>query len=312
MRGRDAGSPTQIPASGWRDVFIRAFRRIGQDRLTLTAAGVAFYGLLAAFPLIAAAIALWGLAASPEQLASAMHDAYETMPPQAASILDDQASRIVADEGGGTTTAAILGLLVSFYLGSRGVSALIEGLNIASNEREKRGFIKTNLVAILLTVGLILGALVAVALVAVAPAVLGSLPIGDAANVAIRVLRWPVLFIGALAALAVIYRFGPSRAKPRLQWVTPGALFAALAWLLASAGFSIYVANFADYNATYGALGGVVILLMWIWLSALVVLIGQEINVEAERQTRRDSTVAPDKPIGERGAWAADTLGPTP
>jgi membrane protein len=275
------------------------------DRLPLVAAGVAFYGLLSVFPLLATLIAIWGLFTPFEQIVGHVRAANTVLPDDAARVLWDQAVRISSSERQTTKITAIVGLLLSLVTASRGVSALMTGLDIAAGERERRGFFVFNAVALVLTVGLIVAFMIAFSLVAVAPALLGAVGLEEAMAILLDLLRWPVLFLGALIALGVLYSFGPSRTRPRRRLMWPGSIVAASLWVVASIGFSAYVASFATYNATYGALGGVVILLMWLWLSALSALLGEEINLEVER--RRRPAAANSKPsVDERRAEPRD------
>jgi membrane protein len=187
--------------------------------------------------------------------------------------------------------------------------SLIEGMNIVYDETESRGFIRLNLVALALTLVLMLIALVSLALVAILPGLVGALGLTGMAFTLIQWLRWPLLALVVIGALAMLYRFGPSRDAPQWRWVSWGAGLATLLWILGSIGFSLYVRNFADYNQTYGSLGAVIILLMWFWLSAFVVLMGAELDAEMEHQTKVDTTRGESRPMGERGAHVADTLG---
>jgi membrane protein len=189
------------------------------------------------------------------------------------------------------------------------MSGLITAINIAYEEKERRSFLKFNLIAIGMTIGLVVGGILAIALIAVLPAVVQLLALGSATKWLLLLVQWPLLIILVLAGLAVLYRFGPDRDKPQWQWVTPGAIAATALWIVASVGFTVYVANFNSYDKTYGSLGGVVILLTWLYLSALVVLLGAVINAQSERQTRKDSTEGAPRAMGRREAHAADTLG---
>ena len=311
-RGRRAERPQDIPTPGWRDIALRTKNEISDDHVSITAAGVAFYALLAIFPAIAALISIWGLIADPAQIEQQIGSVAGMLPQEAASILRDQAHKVASNAGGALTFGLIFGLLLTLYSAAAGMKALIEGLNVAYDEQEKRGFIRYNLVALGLTLGAIVALIVALGLIAVLPALLGSLGLGSTAATLIAWLRWPLLFVFAMVALAVLYRYAPSRDEPRWRWVSWGSVIATLLWVLGSIAFSLYVRNFASYDATYGSLGAVVILLMWLWLSAFIVLLGAELNSEMEHQTAEDTTAGPPRPLGERGARMADTVGRTP
>jgi membrane protein len=311
-RGREAERPQDIPKPGWRDILWRTKAEITDDHVSMIAASIAFYALLAIFPAIAAMISIWGLLFDPQQIAQQIESVTGALPEGAAGIINGQVEAVAAGAGAGVSIAAIVGILFALYSASKGVQAMIEGLNIIYDEEEKRGFIKLNLVTLILTLGMIAIMIVALGAIAVLPALLGNLGLPDIFRNVLDYARWPVLVLVALIGLAILYRYAPSRKEAGWRWVSPGALIATVLWVIASIAFSIYVSNFASYNETYGSLGAVVILLMWFWVSAFVVLVGAEINCEIERQTERDTTTGTAKPMGQRGAYAADTLGHRP
>jgi membrane protein len=311
-RGRRAERPQDIPKPGWRDVLVRTKNEISDDHVSMIAAGVAFYGLLAIFPAIAALISIWGLMFDPRQIEQQIALVSSALPQQAASIITDQARKIASSAGAGMSIAAIAGILLTLYSAAKGMKALIEGLNIIYDEDEKRGFIRLNLVSLALTLGLIAVMIVSLGLIIVAPALLGSLGLGSTVEALVTYLRWPILFVVAIVGLAVLYRFAPSRNQPRWRWVSWGAAIATALWIIGSIAFSIYVRNFGSYNETYGSLGAVVILLMWFWVSAFIVLLGAELNSQMELQTAEDTTRGRPQPMGRRGAHVADTVGESP
>jgi membrane protein len=311
-RGRRAERPRDIPKAGWRDILVRTKNETSNDHVSMVSAGVAFYGLLAIFPAIAAIISIWGLMFDPQQIEQQIEQISSALPQQAASIIEEQARAVAANAGTGVSIAVIGGLLLTLYSASKGMKALIEGLNIIYDEEEDRSFIKLNLVALALTLGLILVMIVSLGLIMIVPALLGSLGLGSTVQALVTYLRWPILAVVAIVGLAVLYRFAPSRDQPRWQWVSWGAVIATALWIVGSIVFSIYVRNFGSYNETYGSLGAVVILLMWFWLSAFIVLMGAELNSEMEHQTARDTTHGQPQPMGRRGAHAADTIGESP
>ena len=311
-RGREADYPSEIPASGWRDILLRAWEQIGTDNISMIAAGVAFYGLLAIFPAITALVSIWGLVADPAQVQQQFAAIREIVPAEAWELLDEQLRSVAASSPRALGWGVALGILVALWSAGAGVRALITALNIAYDEEEKRGFIKLYAVGFLFTVGLIGAAVLALIVIVAVPVVLQFLPLGGLSNAVIRVLTWLVLAAVVIVGLGVLYRYGPSRSHARLRWVTWGAIAAAVLWLLASFLFQVYAANFANYSATYGSLGAVIALLMWFWVSAFVVLLGAELNAEMEHQTRKDTTTGPEKPLGERGAYVADHVGKVP
>jgi membrane protein len=207
--------------------------------------------------------------------------------------------------------SAILALLIALWSASRGMSGLITALNIAYEEPEKRGFFKLNLIAVGLTIGLTVAGIIVVALVAVLPAAVQFLPLGELGKWLLLILEWPLLIGFVTVGLAVMYRYAPSRDEPQWKWVSPGAGAAVTLWIIASIGFTVYVAHFNSYSKTYGSLGGVIILLTWLYISSFVILFGAAINAQSEKQTREDSTAGHPEAMGRRGARAADTLGET-
>lgn len=311
-RGREAESPRQIPKPGWRDTLLRTKAEMSRDNLGLVAAGVAFYALLAIFPAIAAAVSVYGLVADPATVEQQMSAMMGVMPQEAASILRQQLQNVASQPSSGLGWGVVLGLLLTVWSASKGTKALMQGLNIVYDEEEDRGFIKLNATALLLTAGAIVFGVITLGLIAVLPALLGSLGLPGWLSTTVSLVRWPVLLGAVLVALAVAYRYGPSRDEPRWQWVSPGAGLATVAWLLASIAFSVYVSNFGSYSATYGSVGAVVILMMWLYLSAYVALLGAELNAELEHQTRRDTTRGSERPMGRRDAHVADTVGRSP
>jgi membrane protein len=309
-RGRQAQQPTQIPRAGWKDILIRTVREAKADQLALLAAGVAFYAMLALFPTLIALVTVYGLVADPAQIETLLQSYTSALPPEAAALLTDQIAT-TADARRGLTIGLVVSLIAVLWTASGGVNGLIIGINLAYDEEEMRGFVKRRGVALLLTLSAILLVVVVVVLLAVVPIVLNVVGLGREAELAIIALRWPLLAVLVMGALAVLYRYAPDRDRARFTWVSPGALVATLLWLAGSAAFGVYVRNFGRYDQTYGTIGGVIVLLLWLFVSAFAVLFGAELNAETERQTYRDSTRGPAKPLGQRGAYAADTVGPS-
>lgn len=301
-----------IPYSGWRDIGLRVKNEIGKDHVALVAAGVAFYALLALFPALASLLSLAALVLDPAEAQAQLASLAGALPPEAAAILVSQGTELAAGKGGAHGLAAFLGLALSLYGASKGMKSLIEGMNLAYEEEEKRGFFRLNLIAFGLTLLLILGLLLAIGTVVVIPAIANNLGGGATLERVVGVGRWIVLAGLALLGLAILYRYAPSRDEPKWRWVSPGAIAAVALWIAGTAAFSFYVGNFGSYNETYGALGGVIILLTWLWLSAFIVLMGAELNSEIEHQTRRDTTKGPPDTIGQRGATMADSVAESP
>lgn len=308
-RGRTAEAPAGIPAKGWKDIALRVKDRLGKNHIGLIAAGVAFYALLAIFPAITALMALGGLVMEPAEVTAQLESLMEVLPREAAQIILDQAVAVTGSEQAGLVVAFIGGLVLALYSASKGMSSLIEGLNVAFGEEETRGFIWLKLLTVILTLVLIIGLLLGLAATLAVPAVLALVSLPGWVESVAAVSRWVLLALMTVLGLAVLYRFGPARDTARWKWMTPGAVGACVIWLLASIGFSVYVNNFASYNEAFGSMAGVIILLMWLWISAYIVLLGAEVNAETEAQTAVDSTVGPQQPMGSRGAEKADRLG---
>ncbi len=304
-RGRSAERPSEIPARGWKDILLRTKDELADDHVSVIAAGVAFFGLLALFPAIAATISIAGMFADPVTVERTLEEWLAGLPEGAGEILQDQVRTVVAQGSTSLGWAALLGIAVALYGASKGMKTLMEGMNVAYDEDEKRGFIRVTLTALALTVLLILGLLVAIAFALVLPVLLEQTGLPSA----LAYLSWPVMAVIAIGGLSVLYRYGPSREKPTWRWITPGSTVAILIWIIGTLGFSIYVRNFGSYNETYGALGGIIVLLTWLWLSAYIVLLGAELDSEMEHQTRTDTTTGAPEPMGQRGAVMADTLG---
>jgi membrane protein len=308
-RGREADTPTQIPTLGWKDILWRTYEEFGQDRLMAVAAGVTYYALLAIFPAIAALVSIYGLFADPATIQDHLNALSGVLPSGAMDIIREQVVRIASKGSGTLGVSFLIGLVLSLWSANAGMKAMIDALNIVYDEEEKRSFLKLNLESLAFTLGAIVFILLALAGIVVLPVILGFVGLGSGVQWLLSLARWPILLACVVLGLSVLYRYGPSRDKAEWKWVTPGGLVAAVLWLVVSMLFSWYVANFGSYNETYGSLGAVIGFMTWIWISGIVVLVGAEINAEMEHQTTRDTTVGPDRPMGQRGATMADTVG---
>jgi membrane protein len=289
-------------------VLKRVKAEVKDDNVGLLAAGVAFYAMLAIFPAIIAVVTVYGMVADPDQVKTQVGELAKSLPAGADELLEKQLTNVVNAGRQALSIGLALSLLALLWSVSSGVQGLIKSLNVIYDEKETRGFVKLRGLSLLLTLGAIVVAVVALALITVFPGVIDGLGLGRAGQVAASVARWVVLAVLVLLALGVVYRLGPDRANPRWRWVSAGAVVALVLWLLGSVGFSYYVDNFGKYNQTYGALAAVIILLLWLFLSAFAVLLGAEFNAETERQTARDTTTGPERPPGERGAEVADDI----
>ena len=309
-RGRQADSPTHIPARGWQDILWRTYEEISADRVLLVAAGVAFYCMLAIVPAITAMVSLYGLFADASTINTHLSFLSGLIPGGAYELISEQITRIASNGGGTLTFGFLIGLGVALWSANAGMKSIFDALNIIYDEDEERGFIKLNLISLTFTLGAVIVFLLAIACIVVVPLVLAYLGFAAEQQAGfLPLLRWPVLLLVVMVGLSLIYRFGPSRSDAKWRWVSPGSAFAAFAWLAVSALFSWYLSRFADYNATYGSLGAVIGLMMWLWLSITVILVGAELNAEIEHQTAQDTTTGNRKPLGARGAAMADTVG---
>lgn len=308
-RGRQAERPSELTWPGWKDILVRTKEGIGKDNLSIVAGGVSFFMLLAIFPAIGALVAIYGLVADPGQIQQHLSALNGILPQQATTIINNQLSRVAQGAGGALGAGAAFGILFSLLSAAKGMKAVITGLNIVYGEEDERGFFKLNATALLFTIGAVLFTIVALGCLVVFPALLGSLGLSDIASLSSRILRWPLLACLIIGGLAILFRYGPDRDKPKFRWITWGSVAATGLWLIASFLFSFYVSRFGSYNETYGSLGAVIILLMWFYISAFAILAGGELNAEMEHQTRKDTTSDDPQPMGRRGARMADTVG---
>jgi membrane protein len=309
-RGRGAQRPGELPARGWKDVAARVGQQSREDGVVLLAAGVAFFALLALVPTLFALVSIYGLVADPVDIERTIDDALSAAPSEVRDLVRSQLSAIVESEPSGLGLGAVGGVALALWSASSGVKHLLTAVNLAYDEQEGRGFLQLRALSLALALAGIAAAAISVGVFVVLPGNLGSSGAEGVARTALLIVRWPLLAGVALVALAALYRWGPDRADPQWHWASPGAIFATVVWLVASVGFSIYTANFERYNETYGALGAVIVLLLWLLITGFVVIVGAELNSELERQTAVDSTTGPPAPLGERGAHAADTVGP--
>lgn len=308
--GHGATEPTDIPARGWKQVALRTRDEIKDDRVGLMAAGVAFYAMLALFPTIIAALTVWGLVADAAEIERTMRSFSAQLPAGASELVGTQVARIAENSNSALGWALLASLVAALWSASSGTKGLMNAVNAAYDEPETRGFVKVRGIALALTVGGVFFGLILVGLIAVIPALLGTVGLGPAAEAALRWGRWPILAVAVVVGLSVIYRFAPDREQPRWSWLSAGSALAVLVWLGASAGFAWYVSSFGSFGETYGSLAGVIVVMLWLFLSAFAILLGAEVNAEMEHQTARDTTTGPEEPMGQRGAHVADTPPP--
>jgi membrane protein len=300
-----------VPVRGWLDVLKRTRRAIRDTHASIVAAGVAFYAFLALVPALIALVIVYGLVASPADIKDQIASFASAAPKDAQRLLTSQLTSITRGAGGGASIGVLIAIAGAIWAASSGMTALDTGLTIVNRETETRGFVRRRLVAFMLTVFAVVGIVLMLALVVALPSVLQSFNVGDAGKVAIGLARWVLLAALLVFGLAVIFRYGPQRRRPRWRWITPGTIVAVVVGLAASVGFSIYVTLMGNYNKTYGSLGAIIVLLLWFYLMAYAVLFGAAMNAELEQQTELDTTAGTERPMGERGAYAADSVGPT-
>lgn len=307
-RGRDADSPTAIPAKGWKDVAWRVYQEVANDRVLLVAAGVTFYLLLALAPLLAAFVSLYGLFLDPVEIAGQAQALAGVVPGGGVDILTEQLERLASAGGSTLGFAFVIALAIALWSANAGMKSLFDAMNIAYDEDEKRGFVKYTLVTLAFTVSLIAGIIALVAFNAAFTTFQESVGV-TLPTVVVNLITGAIALAGFVVFMALLYRFGPSRADPRWSWVTPGAILAVVGAIIVSVAFSFYVANFGTYNETYGSLGAIVGFLTWLWLVMVVLVMGAELNSELEHQTAQDTTTGEPRPMGERGAVMADNVG---
>lgn len=308
-RGRDAESPAEIPARGLKDVFWRIVEGVIEDRITLIAAGVTYYLLLALFPAASVLVSIYGFVSDPAAIVDRIAFLSSIMPASALNIFLDQLRALTSEHGATLSVGLVGGLALALWSANNGMKALFEAMNVAYGEQEKRNILKVNAISLLFTVGALVLAIVILIAMGIVPAVLKYLWLDRFTETIIRVARWPVMMLFVACGITMLYRFGPSREPAKFKWLTWGAAFSTVAWLTASIAVSWYLSNIADYNATYGTLGALIGFMVWTWISVIIVIVGAEINAELEHQTARDSTTGRPKPMGRRGAYMADTVG---
>jgi membrane protein len=308
-RGREADHPGEIPARGWKDILWRIYEGISEDRILAISGGVVFFVLLAIFPGIAGLIALYGLFADPGTIAQHIDTLAGVVPGGGIDIIREQVERLTAQPPQRLGIAMAVSLGIALWSANGGVKAIFDALNVVYHENEKRSFIGLNALSLTFTLGGILFVIVAISMITILPAALAYVGLSRTTELLLRLGRWPVMLLVVSLAIALIYRFGPSRDEPQWRWITPGSIFATIAWLIVSLLFSWYAENFGSYNATYGSLGAVIGFMTWMWISTIVVLVGAKLNAETEHQTARDTTEGHPQPLGTRGATMADNVG---
>lgn len=302
----DAQSPLKFTLRDWWRVIRRTAKEVNQDNVAIIAAGVAFFTMLAIFPLITAVLSIYGYFADPTEAYNQLESVSDMLPVEAWKIISTQVQAVANAPSASLGLGIAISLLVALWSAGSGIRAMMRAMNVAYGEIEKRNIAVFYGLAGSMTLSVTIFLWIALAVIIGVPAALTLLKLEGLTATITRFLPWTILISMFAFATFVLYRFGPSRRPARKRWVSPGVLFATLSWLAFSYGFSRFVAAFGSYNKTYGGLSAAIILLIWFWLTAYVVIVGAELNAEMERQTTADTTRGPGRPIGERGAAMAD------
>jgi membrane protein len=285
-------NPLQVLSRKGKQVLLGTYDRINRDRILATAAGVVFYGLLAIFPAITALVSSYGLLADPSTIADNLHSLALMLPNGSFGIVEEEIGRVLAKGHSSLGLAFIVGMLLAIWSANAGVKAVLDALNVAYEETEKRSFVRFNLISLAFTVGALAAILIMLGAVIGVPLALKHLGLDTNAQLVVQIGRWPVLALVLLMALLVLYRYGPSRTAPRWRWLVVGACLAVILWLAGSALLSWYLSNFGDYTATYGSLGAAIGLMTWMWMAGIIVLVGAELNSEMERQASQQAQLS--------------------
>ncbi len=288
---------------------MRTKQQMKEDNASILAAGVAFYLLLALPPSLVAVLSVYGIVSDPADVQDQVDRFDAALPKGAQRLIDAQLESAASTSNGRLGVGLVIAILIALLSASKGAKSLVDAINVAYDERETRGFVRLRLLALAFTVGGVALILTGLAVITLVPTLTD--PFGSGGQLLASVVRWPLLAMAMVVALAALFRYGPDRDDPRWAWVTPGAVFAAVAWVLGSLVFALLADKFGTFNETYGTLGAVAVMLLWLYITALVIIVAAEINAELERQTYEDTTEGHEEPLGDRGAFAADTVGAT-
>ena len=301
-----AESPLEFSRKDWWTISKLSYGEIEEDNVVIVSAGVAFFSMLAIFPMITAGLSIYGFFADPVVVQQQLYTISDILPADVWVLINEQVMDVTGDTNKAIEIKIAIGIIAALWASGAGIRAMIRGLNIAYGEVDTRNFFVKSTLGVAFTIGAVLMMFISLTVIIGVPSVLMVLKLDGITASLTKILPWSLLIFAFGFSCAVLYRYGPSRRPAKLRWIIPGVIFATLAWLLISAGFSKFVSAFGTYNKTYGSLGAVIVLLVWLWLTNFIIIIGAEINGEMERHTDRDSTRGPDRPIGERGAAMAD------
>ncbi len=306
--GREATRPREIPARGWREILLRVYHAFNENFTLLVAAGVTFYLLLSMVPALTALVSIYGLFTDPAGVSQQLDFIQAWLPEGGREILGDQLGRLVSQNQSKLSLTLLTSLAVALWSASAGMKALLKAMNVAYGETEQRGFFRVLAIALAFTLGAILMLLLLITVIVVLPVVLAWFHLPGSSGFWLQLASTALLAVTVLFALSALYRWGPSRRAARWRWITPGAVLALVGAFAASTAFGWYVSHFASYNRTYGSLGAVIGFMTWLWIMAAFVVTGAQLNAEIEQQTAHDSTIGPERPLGQRGAFVADTV----
>ena len=282
----------QPPRPSWRQIAVRVFREVGEDRAFLIAAGVTYYMLMALVPALAVFVSIYGLFSDFSSVNAQVDLLVGILPPGGIDIIRSQLQRLTSASHTQLSLTLAGSVVIALWSGGAGIRALIDAMNVAYDVTERRPFLQLNVLALAFTLGMLAAAIFFVGVVVVMPAVLHLFDLDRQFEWLVKVASYSLMLAILLLALDVLYRFGPYRLREKWHWVTPGAIFAVIGIAAVSVGFSWYAGNFSNYNATYGSLGALVGFLTWIWLSMSIVIIGAELNAEIEhhRSAQQDAS----------------------
>lgn len=302
----DARKPKELKPKDWWKIFKRIIKQIKTDHIIIVAPGVAFFLFLAVFPAILALVSLYGLVFNPEQVQEQLSQLTVILPADAGELITGTLSRISEQPDPQLEWELIITLFISLWTANLGTKALFRGINIVYEEKSNRNFFQLNGISLLFTISGIVVGIISLALIVGFPVLIKHLDVPPFISNLIAFGRWIFLGIIIIIFLAIIYKFAPERRNAQFRWVTWGSVIATLLWLGASWGFSYYVENFGNFDKKYGAVASVVILMLWFLITSFLILFGAEINSEMEYQTKKDTTIGKNRPLGERDAFHAD------
>ena len=305
-KGHSAEKPAQIPQKGWKEIGKRIISQISDDNMQIVSAGIAFYFFMALFPALLAMVNIYSLIIAPDKLKEHFNSLNEILPPSAYDIITGIIQPIIEQPNTTLGWSLAISILISLWSANKGTSALFQGVNIAYDETDNRGFIKKTGLTLIFTIGAIFLGLICLMLLIFYPAFVNELPISGGIETLIGWVRWILIALIFIFGLGMLYKKAPDRDDPEFKWLSHGAVVSTLLWIVGSLLFSWYVQNFGSYDKVYGSFAAVIILMLWLFITAFIILLGAELNSETEHQTRKDTTVGEDEPMGQRGAYHAD------